>query len=380
VASLEAAASRPAPTPAEPSHAPAPRVEAHATLAELATLAAPWRELEAQPRVRSPFRGFDWNRAWAELYGGDGQRLHVVSVRRGSELIGIAPFVVSEPPRRSQPRRIAFLGADRTACDQLDVLCAEGEERAVASALMAHLFGPRAPRWHRLDLQGFPADSAFLFHFRECFEAAGKHVEVGAGAYCPTRRLIPGGVLESLPVRRQKRLRYERHALERAGQLVHETWSARQAEFPEALATVAELYRRRWSGERDALRCVEAYARGAGQSAALRVDLLRLDARPLAGLVQLRQHDALYLYLLAVDREAFPKLSVGNLLIALTLERAAGEGIRSYDFLRGGEDYKFLWSDGAERCLDFTAYRPGAALLAQLALARVRELVKIAWR
>jgi len=66
--------------------------------------------------------------------------------------------------------------------------------------------------------------------------------------------------------------------------------------------------------------------------------------------------------------------------MGLALERAAGEGVQLYDFLRGAEDYKLLWSDGAERGLDFTAYRPSAALLAQLALARARELVKVAWR
>jgi CelD/BcsL family acetyltransferase involved in cellulose biosynthesis len=150
-------------------------------------------------------------------------------------------------------------------------------------------------------------------------------------------------------------------------------------EPPEALATFAALPQR-WGGERDALRCVTAYASRAGSASGLRIDLLRLDGRALAGLLQIQRDDTLFLYLTAVDREAFPKLSVGNLLIGLALERAGAQGIERYDFLRGAEDYKLLWSDGAERGLDFTAYRPGAALLAQLALARVREMVKIAWR
>jgi CelD/BcsL family acetyltransferase involved in cellulose biosynthesis len=380
LASLDAASSRSASVPAEASHESAPSVAVHATLGELAALAGGWRALETGRALHGPFCGFDWNYAWAELFTGGARRLHVLAVRRDGELLGIAPWVVQEPRRAWQPRRIAFLGSERTACDQLDVLCAEGAERAVAGALHTHLYGPQAPRWHRLELQGLRGDSLFLFHFRECFGRAGQHVELSGGAYCPTRRLAQEGVTPALSPRRQKRLRYERHALEREGCLGHETWTPRQAEFPEALATVAELYRKRWGGDRDALRCVEAYAQRAGSDGALRVDLLRLDERPLAGLVQLRREDALYLYLLAVDRDAFPRLRVGTVLIGLALERAAGEGIRLYDFLRGGEDYKLLWSDGAEHCLDFTAFRRGVALLGQLALARVRELVKVAWR
>jgi CelD/BcsL family acetyltransferase involved in cellulose biosynthesis len=356
---------------------PALRVVVHADLAELETS---WRALAAQHPARGPFQDYDWNRAWAELFAGESRRLHVAVIERGGERIGIAPLVVSEPTRARESRRLRFLGAEHTAFDYLDVLCAPGAERAVAAALYAHLFGPAAPRWHRLELEGVRADSMFLFHLGECFEQAGKRIDVSAGIFCPTRRLGAAGVTSQLPARRQKRLRYEQHALERAGSLAHETFAARDPGHAEALATFAELYRKRWGGDRDALRCALAYARLAGSASHLRIDLLRLEGRPLAGLLQLHHGDALYLYLTAVDREAYPKLSVGNVLIGLALERAAGEGVERYDFLRGAEDYKLLWSDGAERGLDLTAYRPGVALLASLALARARELVKIAWR
>jgi CelD/BcsL family acetyltransferase involved in cellulose biosynthesis len=376
----EAPSQRAADASPEAGCEPTARVVVHDSLAGLAELEAAWRGLASQPRVAGPFLGFDWIRTWAELFTGARRRLHVAAVHRGAELLGIAPWVVCEPERAAEPRCIRLLGAEHTACDYLDVLCAPHAERSVAQALYAHLFGPSAPRWHRLELQGVRADSAFLFHFGACFETAGKRIEVNAGIYCPTRRLEAGSVIARLPARRQKRLRYEQHVLERTGQLTLETRGAREPELAEAIAALAALYRKRWGGDRDALRCVEAYARRAGSASDLRVDLLRLDGRALAGLLQLQRGDALFLYLTAVDREAFPKLSVGNVLLGMALERAANEGVQRYDFLRGAEDYKLLWSDGAERGLDFTAYRPGAALLVQLALARARELVKIAWR
>ncbi len=376
----ETVSQRAADFPAEAGPGPEMRVVLYDSLDALGRLEAPWRALAAQHPQHGPFLDFEWNCAWAELFTGQARRLHVATVERSGELIGIAPWVVSEPARASEPRHIRLLGAEHTACDYLDVLCAPKCERDVARALYAHLFGPSVPRWHRLELHGVRADSGFLFQLAECFEQAGKRIDVTAGIFCPTRRLNTEGVASHLSTSRKKRLRYEQHALEREGALTHATTAARDTEMAEALTTFASLYRKRWGGDPDALRLVLAYARRAGSDSNLRIDLLWHEGRPLAGLLHLRRDDALYLYLTAVDREAFPKLSVGNVLIGMALERAAAEGIERYDFLRGGEDYKLLWSDGAERGLDFTAYRPGVALLAQLALERARELVKIAWR
>jgi len=376
----EAVSSRAGEIPAESEREPELRVVVHERVAALAALEAPWRALAARHPRGGPFLDFDWNCAWAELFCGPRRRLYVVAVERAGELIGLAPWVVYEPSRVSEPRRLRFVGAEGTACDHLDVLCAPHRERAVAEALYAHLFAPAAPRWHQLELHGVRADSVFLFHFGECFEQAGKRIEVSAGTFCPTRELGEGGVIAQLSPRRQKRLRYEQHALERSGALTHATHTAHDSELPAALASFAALYRKRWGGDRDALRCALATAERAGSRGCLRVDLLWQGERALAGLLQLRRGASLYLYLTAVDREAHPKLSVGNVLIGLALERAADDGVEHYDFLRGAEDYKLSWADAAQRGLDFTAYRPGVALLARLAARRVRELVKIAWR
>jgi CelD/BcsL family acetyltransferase involved in cellulose biosynthesis len=354
-------------------------ISVHDTPASLAALEACWRALAAVPGV-SPFLGFDWSAACAELFSGPKRRLHVVAVRRGAELLGIAPWLICEPERRLRSRRLVWLGAEHTGCDYLDALCVRGAERAVAGALYTHLFSAQAPRWHRLELRGMPAGSAFLFHFRACFERAGKYTLSTAGPFCPTRSLAPGGVLATLPAPRQKRLRYERSVLERAGEVGHETRLAGEPGFEDAFAEFTSLYRQRWTGDTDALRCVDAFARRADAAGALRLDLLRVDGVALAGLLHLRRGDTLYLYLMAVEREAFPKLSLGSLLIGLVLEHASAEGVAHYDFLRGGEDYKLQWADAAERCLDFRAFRRSPALLARLALAHLSDLLKVAWR
>jgi CelD/BcsL family acetyltransferase involved in cellulose biosynthesis len=64
--------------------------------------------------------------------------------------------------------------------------------------------------------------------------------------------------------------------------------------------------------------------------------------------------------------------------VGLALERAAKEGLGRYDFLRGGEDYKLRWADGAARDLDLIGTRRSLPGWLALASASLRELVKLA--
>ena len=63
--------------------------------------------------------------------------------------------------------------------------------------------------------------------------------------------------------------------------------------------------------------------------------------------------------------------------VAAELERAAKEGLRVYDFLRGGEDYKLRWADGASRDLDLIVLRRSLPAWLGLARSHLRELAKL---
>lgn len=71
---------------------------------------------------------------------------------------------------------------------------------------------------------------------------------------------------------------------------------------------------------------------------------------------------------------AFDRLSVGTVLLAHTIRAAMEDGARGYSFLRGGEEYKFRFTDD-ERPLETIGVsrgmRGGAALGS---LRLVREL------
>jgi CelD/BcsL family acetyltransferase involved in cellulose biosynthesis len=50
------------------------------------------------------------------------------------------------------------------------------------------------------------------------------------------------------------------------------------------------------------------------------------------------------MYLMAIDKDFNPKISIGNVLVGLCIQQAINKGISTYDFLKGEEDYKFHWS------------------------------------
>ena len=88
----------------------------------------------------------------------------------------------------------------------------------------------------------------------------------------------------------------------------------------------------------------------------------------------------MFQYLLATDKTAYPKVSVGNLLIGLCLQQAITEHIAEYDILRGSEDYKFHWAVGGRRSLNVRLYQrglPGGVLIALRSLtAFLKVLVR----
>jgi CelD/BcsL family acetyltransferase involved in cellulose biosynthesis len=351
--------------------------------AGLAGLAEPWRALHAACAPASPFLGFVWMQTWAERFCRDGRRLHVVAIQQGGRVVAIAPWCRVAAPRALGTSRIEFLGSAVTAADHLDVLAEPGAAREVAALLHGHLFGPGAPLWHRLELRGFASDSLFLFHFARDLEEAGRVLRVEAGAYCPTRSLQGGSDegLASQLSRRRKRLRYELSVLARQGAVEHLTRRSGESEAKEAAARLCGLYRARWGEQAEALiGFTEALVGLGGECPRVEIDLLEVAGRAVAGLLHLRSGDAIHLHLMAIDRALDPRLSVGNLIVGLALERAAKEGLRSYDFLRGGEEYKFRWADGAARDLDLVVDRRSLQAWLGLAGARLRELVKLAVR
>jgi len=83
----------------------------------------------------------------------------------------------------------------------------------------------------------------------------------------------------------------------------------------------------------------------------VQIDAAESDGRWVAGLLHMRYRDTLYMYLMAIDKGFLPKISIGNVLVGESIEAAIEDGLLTYDFLKGAEDYKFHWANNNARTL-----------------------------
>jgi CelD/BcsL family acetyltransferase involved in cellulose biosynthesis len=69
---------------------------------------------------------------------------------------------------------------------------------------------------------------------------------------------------------------------------------------------------------------------------------MRSNDRIVAVFYGFAHHDTVSYYLSGYDPE-LDKHSPGTLIVAHAIEKAVRDGAKTFDFLRGAEDYKYAW-------------------------------------
>jgi CelD/BcsL family acetyltransferase involved in cellulose biosynthesis len=320
-----------------PGAMPEPTVEEVATAEGLDALVPAWTELWKRAPAATPFQSPAWLVPWWRHFG-EGE-LVVLCTREGAELLGLLPlYIYDEPPLR----KLLPVGIGNS--DWLDAICAPGREHEVARVLLEAIAG-RAGSFDVCDLQPLPADS-FLLQA----DAPGLLDERITLEPCPILRLpeAVAGLETTLPKAMRQNLRYYRRRAERHGRLRFET--AGPASLHELLEAFYALHGARW--QRQGLPGVLAdgpvrafhseAAPALMEQDALRLHALRLDERIVAGLYGFTAKGRFYHYLAGFDPD-LRGLGLGTLVIGHAMEQAVREGAWEFDFLRGGEAYKYRW-------------------------------------
>lgn len=379
-------------TPAGPPNASAAPVRPRAAEGILAPSEAPWVVERIVDRVgfealrpewdellqASPsdclFLTWEWLFAWWEHLARD-RRLALLAVRRGDELVALAPLALgaagSAGPlgRLLLPDALQLLGTGQVGSDYLDVIARADHRQGAAEALADHL----AEDGSLLELRQVPGDRSVAERL------AARLGERGWRALERTTNVCPVVNLEGLSweeyvaslgrshrqnLRRRMRKLEQRFdvRLERAGCEIG---------VEEAFEVLLDLHRKRWRdrGGSDALSdpAVVAFHREvirlAHRRGWLRLYVLRLDGRPAAALYGFLYRGRFLFYQSGFDGE-FGSYSVGLVIMGLTIREALREGAREYDLLHGDESYKFLWAERTRELARLELYPPRADALA----------------
>ena len=328
----------------------------------LRSLEPVWNEVFQRSETRSPFLAYEWILTWWEVFG-EGQELWVLVLEDERGAAAIAPF--ARALRRLGPltyRSVELLGTGRLRflgmglADRADFLLARRREECAAEVL--RWLATQRSRWDVVDLRFVPDSSTTVRVLRA--ESAGVGLRISDQLCAESPYLTLSGTFDEYLGRRsnnfRKGLERKLRKLGEKGTVSFEIGPARKGDILDALADVVDVSRQSWKGKQGTALMSHSKVQQFFEKL-----LPRLVTRDMAYIATLRVGPKVVTYdlgfqwdgkLWSYDSAFATQFSVGSPGVVLTariLERAWTEGVREYDFLRGGEDYKRSWQTRMRR-------------------------------
>lgn len=320
-------------------------------------LRADWRELFAQTD-NVPFLSREWLSCWHKYFGAD-KTPFVLQAFRDDRLIGILPLYRQERKLFGcrMFRRVGLLGDAHGGADYLDVI-ARAEDRAeVLTAMFDFLRAENS--FDLLRLKNLATDSEIAAGARKTAANVDENSLLRyadeRGEVCPQIDLAAGWEAVLKNCRRAENFKRALKKLRKISDFEIRSVTAPD-EASAAFERFYQLHERRWA------QCGGSDLSGNPRLAAFQRELVPLLAA--AGLIRFEELWAAgecraSIYFLENEKTSFfynsgydltwAKQSVGLVLLGLSIKNAAERGKISFDFLRGGENYKFEWANCQSR-------------------------------
>lgn len=294
-----------------------------------------------------PFRGWEWLSTWWRHYGGDRELAVLVVLDDRGMLIGSAPWYVESVGSRG--RVLRSLGAGEVCSDYPTVLSTADYQHQVSVAVGEWLADAGAGlRWDVLELECVPEGDAAIQQLIERLQQSG----------C-TLMKSPSLNLWSIPLPPtwpEYLTQLSKSHRKQINRLMREQWDTGRARLihvcenlplQRGMELLVDLHQRRWNlagqpGSFASPRFKSFLTEVAEQlhgRQLLQLSVLELDGRPAAVDFHIVSADVNYVYQGGVDPELTHE-SPGKLLSALLIKAAIAAGRKSFDFLRGDEEYK----------------------------------------
>jgi CelD/BcsL family acetyltransferase involved in cellulose biosynthesis len=333
---------------------------------DLDRLGPQWNELLQDSAANGPFLTAEWLHAWWTHLGRN-RKLEVLTVDDGRRLIAAAPFWVSRGPL-GMFSRLEFLGAGCAGSDYLDVIARCGHERDAVGALADAL----RIRNRALRLNHVPPVSCAS----RLAAALAQHTwtsKTSNAGVCPFITLAGhtwDSYLGSLGASHRANFRRRLRGLTQNFEMRFEqvmTESDRHTALEALVAFHEQRFGRRGSTTflTPSLRAFHDDAtRRMLASGWLRFYTLRLNGAIAAVMYGFVYNRRFYFYQHGFDPR-HDALSVGLVLMGLTIRAALEEGAIEFDMLYGTEQYKWLWAREERALYQVQLYPPHFAGLLQ---------------
>jgi CelD/BcsL family acetyltransferase involved in cellulose biosynthesis len=344
--------------------------------------AATWDTLVARNPWATPFSRWAFHRAWWDAFGENAHEETLVFVPADgpddAAPVAIVPLMhrhevepgdvelatkmrhADGPPLTPVPddAKAVFFGASYHA-DYATLLCAPVDVDAAAEALAAYCASegdPDHPRpWDAVDLRrlrcGDPTADALAAAFTRREMGESWTVNLEREDVCPVTTLPEGATLDDYLATLGKKERHEIRRKVRRAEATGDVQLVDSADPAADLEAFIKLHQKRWGvdglfpdtpGGRQSRVFFRRLFELFGTDDSLKLAFLSVGDRRIAAGISFETPDAVLYYNAGVDPDA-RELSPGVLMVERYVRRALERGIRTLDFLRGDEPYKYEW-------------------------------------
>jgi len=260
---------------------------------------------------------------------------YLCAVRQQETIIGIAPLLLEGEE--------AFFMGSTDVCDYLDFIVTPGSEHVFFDILLHDL---RQKGVRRLDLKLVRLDSTVLTHLVDIARDRGYEVscrveDVSLELDLPTTW---EEYLEMLTAKQRHEIKRKLRRLEETGEVNYRIIEDSEA-VPDAIDIFLKLFRESREDKKVFMTVqresfFRSMAKAMAQARLLKSGILELDALPVAAIMCFDYNNTMYLYNSGYDPQ-YSSLSIGLISKVLCIKDSIERGRRKFDFLKGGEQYKY---------------------------------------
>jgi CelD/BcsL family acetyltransferase involved in cellulose biosynthesis len=308
-----------------------------------------WNALLRTSAADTPFLTYEWQKTWNDCLCSCEGEVHLLTVRDGGALLGIAPlFVLTAPDQDGQPRRLLRLIGSVDASDYLDLIAVRGREREVFTAMLDAL--EQSDTWDAIDLWNVPEASPTRSLLPELIAARGWTLLDEKQVVCPIIQLP--AVFDDYVQDLNKKERHElRRKIRRAEATEGVTWYAitgqdQSHDLDEAAESFIALMMKSRSDKSDFMtddmrRFFHQMIQATHAGGFLHLAFLEVDGVKAATYLSFDYNRKRLVFNSGLETEGFQSLSAGIVLAARIIDEAIQLDYHEFDFLRGDEKYKY---------------------------------------
>jgi CelD/BcsL family acetyltransferase involved in cellulose biosynthesis len=332
---------------------------------DFAMLRSPWRAVFNSSDDRNVFLTWEWAYTWWRHFGRR-DRLHVVAVWKGSDLVSVAPLLETSLGPRGWGHRM-LVGIGQETADYGGFLL--GDHPDATELILDHL-EQRVAHGEVVNLTRLREDGVLLSLLRRRFipnRRSPTLIQELVEDY-PfldlTKPENPADYISALEKRNDVRRRLRRLREQYAVDFVYHAAPPRVA-----VERFLALHDQRWMAKgrtpsglfvsRTGRAFLLDVAEALDATGYLRLSFVTADGAPIAARFGF-ECNGTYLGMKSAFDPAFSSFGPGQLMVALLIREMLARGLHEFDFLRGAGEHKDAWANGRRAVGYLTLRRRGA--------------------